>query len=237
MRTSTLSALGAAAVAACLGFPTASHAVSALPSETFNFTSDHCTGGCLTGQTSGGTVTVTESATNTLTFSITLLNGNQFINSGFQASFGFNLVGDPAITYSLINPAANYTIPNNGAPANPSTQTAGSLHMDCTGFFEYGLDGIGSGGSTPLGSTLSFTITGSGLTLASLEENNLNQLFAADIISGTSCTNGVCNTGGIDVSNGGHPVPIPGALGLLAPVLGAGFVGLRRRRKASAVAA
>jgi hypothetical protein len=175
---------------------------------TGTFTSDHCTGGCLTGQTNGGTVTVTDNGAGSLTFNIQLANGNQFINSGFEASFGFNLVGNPTITYSGVTPSADYTVPGGTAlpPAGPDgdTQTAGALHMDGTGTFEYGLEGIGSGGSDPLGSSLVFTITGAGLDITDLQQNADLQFFAADIISGTTAL-----TGGIDVSTLGPPLPPP----------------------------
>ncbi len=198
-----------------------------IASETFQFTSDHCTGGCLTGQTSGGTVTVTDLGSGTLEFSISLLNGNQFINGGFDASFGFNLASNPTITYSNINPAANYTIPG-VIPVNK--QAAGSLHMDGTGFFEYGLDGVGNGGSDPLGSSLVFDINAAGLTLTSLQQNSDGQFFAADIISGTTGTPNR-NTGGIDVSNPPTPVNVPEPRSLFLVAVGliaAGFVRWRR---------
>jgi hypothetical protein len=128
------------------------------------FTSDHCTGSCLTGQpNSGGSMTVTDNGAGTLSFNIQLFNGNQFINTGFDASLAFNLSDDPlitSITYSGINPAANYTLPNSVG----NVQTAGNLHVDGTGFFQFGLEGIGSGGSDPLGSSLVFSITAPGWT-------------------------------------------------------------------------
>src|SRR5882724_3246517 len=74
------------------------------------FTSDHCDGGCLTGQANGGSVTVVDLGAGSLQFSISLANGNQFINGGFDASFGFNLSGIASVTYSFISPA-DFTIP------------------------------------------------------------------------------------------------------------------------------
>jgi hypothetical protein len=185
------------------------------------FTSDHCTSPCLTGQPNGGTVTVTDNLAGMLTFNIQLANGNQFINGGFDATLGFNLAGNPSITYSGITPAANYTLPNSVG----NVQTAGSLHMDGTGFFEYGLEGVGSGASNPLGSSLVFSITATGLDITDLEPNSDGQFLAADIISGTTGF-----TGAIDVS--ARPtVPVPGPSTLI--LVGSALVGLglwRRKR-------
>ena len=48
--------------------------------DTFNFTSDHCTGGC-GPQSSFGTVTLTQVG-NDVNVVVSLLNGNQFVKTG-----------------------------------------------------------------------------------------------------------------------------------------------------------
>lgn len=188
---------------------------------TFNLTSDHCTGGCLTGQTSGGTITVSDSGgANTLTFTVSLLNGNEFINTGFDATFAFNLTGDPTITYSGV--PANWIV---AGPSSPSLiEGAGSLHMNGTGFFEYGLLWGTQGGGNGTPGPLTFTITGAGLTLASLEQNAFGQFFAVDILSGTTGFTGI-----VDASAAVTTVPDGGStLTLLGSVLLC--VGILRRK-------
>jgi hypothetical protein len=194
------------------------------------FTSDHCTGGCLTGQANGGTVTVTDHQNGTLDFNILLSNGNLFVGSGFDASIGFNLVGNPSITYSGITPAAGWTIP--GGP-----QSAGVLHMDGTGNFEYGLDVAKNGFGNNTGSSLKFSIAAQGLDINDFEVNALGQFFAADIYSGTTG-----NTGAVDLSAGlkinqqctgtcDPTVPEPASLAIFGVgLLGLGFVTAKRRK-------
>jgi len=197
--------------------------------QTFNFTSDHCNGGCLTGQTSGGTVTVTDAGTGVVDVTVSLANGNQFVNTGFDASFGFNLSGISSITYSAIVPLGNAT--NTVVPGffptgtgGTLTQATGALHMDGTGTFQFGLE-AGGNPSTPDGSVLSFVITGTGLSTASFTANSpQGQLFAADILSGTTGL-----TGGIDVSAVPAPILGAGIPGLIA-ACGA-LLGLARRRR------
>ena len=216
--------LAATAVCALAAFSTVSRADLI---ETFQLTSDHCSGGdgCIPGTddtTSAGTITVTDLGGGVLTFQVTLNAGYQFIGAGFQADIGFNLDTnpDPLIDTS---PTITYTSLSSGwAPTGGSSiQTAGALHMDGTGDFEYGVDCTtgcpGGGASNPYPSqTVNFTITGAGLTLSSLQANALGQFFAIDVFG-----NG--RTGAIDASSGtictvncgDITVPEPGSLALI----------------------
>lgn len=187
-------------------------------SITFNITSDHCTGGCLVGATAG-TIVVNDNVANQLTFTVTLLAPYNFVDTGLDATFGFNLNGNPTITYSGIT--AGFSA-NGGSPVG-----AQSLHIDGTGFFEYGLNCPGCGNGAPgLHGPLTFTISAAGLTLASLQQNALNQFFAVDVFSNPAA-GGNGNTGALDASVG--TVPDGGTtVGLLGlGMLGLGY--LRRR--------
>jgi hypothetical protein len=186
-------------------------------SLSFQLTSDHCTGGCLGGAPSAGTITVTSNATGTLIFNVTLNSGFKFVSTGFQTDFGFNLVGNPSITFSGVT---------TGFAPNANPETAGSLHMDGAGDFEYGVNctACGSGGSNPQSGPLNFTITGTGLTLASLEKNGTSQFFAVDVLG-----NG--NTGAVDASSPSVPTPEPSSFLLLGTALtGLAAVGRFARR-------
>ena len=181
---------------------------------TFQLTSDHCTGGCLGTATSAGTITITDVSSGVVSVDVTLGSGFKFVNGGFDTGFGFNLNGDPTITFSGVS---------SGFTPNANPESAGSLHMDGTGFFEYGVNctGCGSGGSSPLAGPLDFTITGSGLSTSKFEQNANGQFFAVDIIG-----NG--NTGGVDASTGTNTVPDGG---MTLTLLGGALVGLESLRR------
>ena len=185
---------------------------------TYTITSDHCTGGCLTNQTNGGTITVTDTGANTVQVDVELANLNKFVNTGLDGTVDFNLAGNPTITYSGL--PANWDVLNSAT----NTAPAGSLHFDGLGDFEYGVEwvgGVGGGGAD--GSSLIFTITGTGLSSASFESNG-TAFFGIDIISGTTG-----NTGAVDAGPGTVTVPDGGStLTLLGSVLLG--VGMLRRR-------
>src|SRR5215470_11490515 len=157
----TLTLTGAAiAFATGLLFSGASHANTI----EFSLTSDHCTGGCLGTATSAGTITITDVSTGVVSVNVSLASGFQFVSTGFDTDIGFNLAGNPTITYSGVTAGFAPT------GANPQLAAgAPGLHMDGTGFFEYGVTCTlcGNGGSNPQPGPVNFTISAAGLSTAS----------------------------------------------------------------------
>jgi len=148
---------------------------------TFQITSDHCTGGCLGGLTSLGTVTVNDNGGNgTLTFTLDVsATGSTIVNTGFDGSFGFDLDGNPIITYSGLTSGFS---PVGGNPIGAQNLT----QFDGFGTFEYAVlrDVQGGGFGLP---TLSFAISdaANNLTLSSLEEKVFaggSTFFVADVL-------------------------------------------------------
>jgi PEP-CTERM motif len=221
-----------------LGLTSLSASASTL---TFDFTSDHCTGGCSTGAPNMGTITVTDVAgvPGAVDVNVQLATGFGFVDTGAGAgaAFFFRLNPNPTIGYS--NLTSGWSIPN---VFGGNQQAPGSYAGDgLSGEFEYALacnppgspTGCGSGGSSPFFGPLNFRVTGTGITSASFNDPGPSgSPFAADVLS----SNG--NTGLIDASLSGSGIPqtvVPEPASLLLLGSGLTFVASRvkNRRKQS----
>jgi hypothetical protein len=181
----------------------------------FQLTSDHCTNSCLPNGGSAGTVTITDLGGGSVSVNVTLNSGFGFVDTGFAADFGFNLAGTPTLAFSNVT-----------SPWFQVSNNAGSLQMDGTGIFEYGLlcstgQGNGCHPNTPITAPLNFTITAAGLSTASFIQNVAGQYFSVDLIA----PNG--NTGGVDASG---PSVVPDG-GMTLMLLGGTLVGLATLRR------
>jgi hypothetical protein len=186
--------------------------------DTFNFTSDHCTGGC--GTPPFGSVTLTQVG-NDVNVVVSLFNGNQFVKTGAGGNMYF-LFDNANISLTDITNIS-------GAPAG-TTAFMGPIMADGTGSWMWGIGcaSCPNGGAGAFSGPITFTVMGT--TLAEMEVGHFvsgygTELFVADILSGTTG-----NTGPVDVNT--PMVPDGGAtLMLLGVALGA--LGMVRRYLAS----
>ncbi len=224
---------------------------AAAASFTYEFTSDHCTGGCLpAGASNMGTVVVTDNGLDTVDVTVTLTSGFGFVLTGAgtgtdgNGAFFFRLTGNPQITYDLSDSSMDgWLIPNEITPdkQNAGAYSGGSLADE----FEYALacgvappngsasDACGPGASKIAPSPLMFSITAAGLTAASFNDPGTSgSQFAADVISTTgftglidaSCPVGT-NCGGGDIPD----VPEPSTILLMGgALLGLGLLKKKR---------
>src|SRR6266550_3492666 len=150
---------GFVAAAGFVGVFSASPANATLFQTSYTFDVDYCSTGCLNGGT-GGTVTLTQNGKNSVTVDV-LLNSSVdlFHSTNAFDSFAFDLVGNPAISVS--NLTSGFAL---------VSTTAGSLHQDGSGHYEYAVDQTaGPPGFTGI-SHLAFDITANGLTTDSFHE-------------------------------------------------------------------
>ena len=199
---------------------------------TGTLSSDHCTDGC-GPQTGGfGTITVvsdelgTGGAVGTMAFTVTLINGNNFVTGGQDVTFGFDLAGNPTINYSVLPTSPDLAVASwSVVGGNP--QAAGTLHADGFGDVEYGVKLAGNGNSPPRPISLTFSISAVDLNFADLET-----IMVADIFSGTTGNTGFVDfTGTLTITpvDENPPVPLPGAVWLFAG--GLGLLGMFYRKK------
>jgi hypothetical protein len=123
--------------------------------ETFNLTVDGCTGGCGSGPTVFGTVTLTQSAAGVVSIDEELNPPAGFVGTGAGNSLIFSLNGDPKIS-TLIFGGLDPTLWATGANGKASPFSDGDYLVTCDGL------SCGPGASKTNPGPLQFTLTSAG---------------------------------------------------------------------------
>ena len=191
-------------------------AVSSARAVTFDFTSDHCTGGC--GTPPFGTVTLTQDGTS-VDFVVSIAP-NIWAKTG---STDFELFKFNATGILLSDITVDQTFSGETLEAQQAA-VSGGFNGDGTGNFDFGIACTTcKNGNTGITSDITFTVADA--TIADFTTgNNLGIIFVADIFS-----NETGNTGPVDVTGGGTNTPDSGTTAALLGLGMASLAGLRAR--------
>jgi len=173
----------------------------------YNLTVDQCTGSCGPTNTIFGTITLADAVANTVEVTVSLNSQYRFMHTGFPVTFAWNLSGDPTVVAD--------DLPTGWSLLSP---TSGSLHMTGRDYFEYGVsccnDRSGASVWQPL--SISFSLSGDGLSAASFQGAGSNHFFAVDVLNAAKGGSG--NTGVVEAVGGQFGIadtPEPGSFALL----------------------
>jgi hypothetical protein len=174
-----------------------------------------------------GNVTVTQLGTQELGISVSINPGFSLTDGGFGSVIAFQT--DEAVHYDL--PAGWHPVGNG---------KTGHINMGSAGAFGGGIDRAGLN----LGQNITFDIFVTGtktLSVSDIVTNKHGNFFAVDLISRVADGDRDDDhergnrddwKRGVAWANDPPATPIPGALVLFAPALGASYLVLRRRRRA-----
>jgi MYXO-CTERM domain-containing protein len=188
----------------CAVMPVMIGMAPAVRADSYTLNVDYCGNSCLGGLT-GGTVTLSSPASNEVTVSVALQNVTSYHdNTAAFETFAFNLNGISSIKVGTITAGAGTWSVFNTA--------AGSLHEDGAGNFMYGIDCSNCGQSVN-DTTLSFTVTATGLTTDSFHQlssgGSPSAYFEADVtntVGGKTCT-GIIGSDGTGTAKAGGSNP------------------------------
>jgi hypothetical protein len=179
-----------------------------------------------------GEVTLTQTTSSQVSVLVTLDNPYLYVDTGQAGAFTFNLANVPFANLAFSINAASMKAGFSGIIAGNGTF---DQHMAGFGFFDYAINGDTqhtSGGSTPIGQTLSFTVTNTSGNLPisdflEISTGSTPSFFSADVFG-----NGLTGFVGVRTSGAStSSVPEPSTWAAIGfGLLGLALLGSRKRR-------